>query len=457
MKKFLWLFLLPLLLGAASQDTGWLTRSDCGTLSNPMTNGTVCLQTTTVSGRTAGHFYSWNGAAWIDVTGNIGAAITALTSDVTASGPGAATATIANNAVTTGKINNSAVTLAKIQNAAASNKLLGSGATGSGSPYTEITLGSNLSMTGTTLSATGGGGTGCTTSGTSILQGDGAGGCSNVTVGSGLDFTGGTLTSTGAAPDTAHYVTTQAESGLSAEFNLGGLTTGLLKHSVSAGVSTPATAVAGTDYAAAPTGTANTPLFNDGSGGFTNGTRSGNTTKVVTMDASTPSTNDCAKWDANGNLTTAATPCGSGGGTLDGARVYNSANESITNATLTALTFNSERFDNGGMHSTVTNTDRLTAQTAGYYLITGNVSFATSGTGDRYLYICLNGTATIIALQGGIPSGAAGQLVLNVSTVYHLAANDYVLLVVFQTSGGDLNVESSANYSPEFSAQLITQ
>lgn len=52
---------------------------------------------------------------------------------------------------------NSAVTLAKIQNAAANSKLLGSGASGSGAAYTEITVGSGLSMTGTTLSATGGG------------------------------------------------------------------------------------------------------------------------------------------------------------------------------------------------------------------------------------------------------------------------------------------------------------
>lgn len=55
-------------------------------------------------------------------------------------------------------------------------------------------------------------------------------------------------TATG-APTDAHYVTTQAESGLSNESNLGALTTGLLKHTVTGSVSTPATAVAGTDYA----------------------------------------------------------------------------------------------------------------------------------------------------------------------------------------------------------------
>lgn len=79
-----------------------------------------------------------------DSTPSIGRA--ALTGDVTASA-GSNTTTIANDAVT----------LAKIQNASASSKLLGSGASGSGANYEEITLGTNLSMSGTTLNASGGG------------------------------------------------------------------------------------------------------------------------------------------------------------------------------------------------------------------------------------------------------------------------------------------------------------
>lgn len=49
------------------------------------------------------------------------------------------------------------VTLAKIANAAANSKLVGSGAAGAGSNYVEITLGTNLSMSGNTLNAAGGG------------------------------------------------------------------------------------------------------------------------------------------------------------------------------------------------------------------------------------------------------------------------------------------------------------
>lgn len=56
-------------------------------------------------------------------------------------------------------IDNTAVTLAKIQNAAANSRLLGSGQLGSGSSYVELTLGTNLSISGTTLNASGGIGT----------------------------------------------------------------------------------------------------------------------------------------------------------------------------------------------------------------------------------------------------------------------------------------------------------
>ena len=75
-----------------------------------------------------------------------GGGITALTSDVTASGTGSVAATIANDAVT----------YAKMQNVSAADKLLGRGnGGGSGDPQ-EITLGTNLSMSGTTLNASGG-------------------------------------------------------------------------------------------------------------------------------------------------------------------------------------------------------------------------------------------------------------------------------------------------------------
>jgi hypothetical protein len=60
--------------------------------------------------------------------------------------------------------------------------------------------------------------------------------------------------------------------------------------------------------------TVNAPVVGNGSADLTVGTTQGNTTKFVSYAGSAPSTSDCAKFDANGNLTTAGIACGGGGG-----------------------------------------------------------------------------------------------------------------------------------------------
>lgn len=129
------------------------------------------------------------------------------------------------------------------------------------------------------------------------------------------------------------------------------------------------------------------------------------------------------------------------------ARVYNSANLTLTTATLTALTFNTERQDSDTMHSTATNTSRLTFTTAGFYVIGGHARFAANATGYRELQFRLNGTTNIAAVIDHTATAVARELCL--TTGYQFAAGDYVELMAYQTSGGNLDVEATGNHSPE--------
>ena len=139
------------------------------------------------------------------------------------------------------------------------------------------------------------------------------------------------------------------------------------------------------------------------------------------------------------------------------ARVYNNANIPVTHATHQVLTFNSERYDNDSIHSTSSNTGRLTATTAGVYHITANIRFASNATGAaRALRLRVNGS-TLIALANAVPVAVGyGQTEVTIVTDWKFAANDYVEVTAFQDSGGSLNVESGNFYSPEFSMHKVS-
>jgi hypothetical protein len=134
-----------------------------------------------------------------------------------------------------------------------------------------------------------------------------------------------------------------------------------------------------------------------------------------------------------------------------GARVYNSTGESIPNTTSTVLTFDSEQYDTDNIHSTVTNTSRLTANHSGKYVITGSVQWHTGGASAGDIFVRLNGTTY---LTGGQEPNAT-VYDSETSTIYNLSVNDYVELQAYQASGGSVNIDALSNYSPQFSMQRI--
>jgi hypothetical protein len=129
-----------------------------------------------------------------------------------------------------------------------------------------------------------------------------------------------------------------------------------------------------------------------------------------------------------------------------GARVYNDAAITIGNSAFTTLTFNQERFDTDAIHSTSSNTGRLTATTAGVYSIGASVEWAGDPT-EGGMKFFLNGTTTIAfttIVSTDVRRWFQGGL------IYKLSATEYITVQVFQGSGGDLNVNATGNYSPEF-------
>lgn len=137
------------------------------------------------------------------------------------------------------------------------------------------------------------------------------------------------------------------------------------------------------------------------------------------------------------------------------ARVGKTLNQSIPNGVNTAIQFDTELYDTDNIHDVAVNNTRLTCNTAGEYLISGAVRWASNGTGVRVSFISVNGTARIAQQDAAAPAGTyafSQQLV----TQYHLNAGDYVELLVYQDSGSALNVETyGSSASPVLSMARV--
>jgi len=139
-------------------------------------------------------------------------------------------------------------------------------------------------------------------------------------------------------------------------------------------------------------------------------------------------------------------------------RVYNSANLSIVNTTVTTVTYDSERWDTDTMHSTSSNTSRITFTTAGLYLV-GFHGRLDSGTdySRAYADIYLNGATVIARYDRRATTNDVRDPAMEVVTKYKFAAADYVEARVLQTNGAAAarNLVTAANESPEFWAVRV--
>ena len=124
---------------------------------------------------------------------------------------------------------------------------------------------------------------------------------------------------------------------------------------------------------------------------------------------------------------------------------FHSTTQSLANNSWDPLSLDTEGVDVGSMHSTVTNTSRITIPTGqgGYYAIVAQVGFALNSTGIRGVGIRLNGSSILHSQI--LPAYNTGAELHTIQASFHhtAAAGDYYEVVGFQTSGGALNVGSA--------------
>lgn len=125
-----------------------------------------------------------------------------------------------------------------------------------------------------------------------------------------------------------------------------------------------------------------------------------------------------------------------------------SGNQSVNSGTPTVLTAGTENFDNDGMHSTVSNTSRITIQTAGRYLFMSVASFA-QPSGSATLSFLIDGATSQNGVLLPVTGGTTRLIAVRLFT---LAVGQYVETRVTQDSGGAINIALI-----EFGATFLTR
>lgn len=134
-------------------------------------------------------------------------------------------------------------------------------------------------------------------------------------------------------------------------------------------------------------------------------------------------------------------------------RAFHSANQSITNNTLTTVALNLEQYDTDTMHDLAVSNSRVTFTTAGKYIVTFNGVWNKHITGDRMAQVRKNGT-DILGFESKRTGGS--DLLVGHSLVVQdsFAATDYVEARVQQTSGAALLLLQES-YSPFLAATRV--
>ena len=135
------------------------------------------------------------------------------------------------------------------------------------------------------------------------------------------------------------------------------------------------------------------------------------------------------------------------------------ADQSIPVSTLTALTFETETFDVGGMHDSDINPSRITIPPNGdgVYIVGANVHWnAMAGLSSRSVGIRLNSGNLISDTLLHVTGVGAFDFNMLTSCSWNFVAGDFIEVVVFQDTISAVDISSDADTSPIFWAQRLS-
>lgn len=132
------------------------------------------------------------------------------------------------------------------------------------------------------------------------------------------------------------------------------------------------------------------------------------------------------------------------------ARLTRGTDQAIANSAFTAVSWSSAVEDTATGWVLAPNPTRYTAARSGIYLVSAVVAWASDATGIREMDFRLNGSAASFFDGQRAGSFASITFIQSAARTVRIVAGDYIEVVVWQSSGGSLNLQSSYHDSPRF-------
>lgn len=123
-------------------------------------------------------------------------------------------------------------------------------------------------------------------------------------------------------------------------------------------------------------------------------------------------------------------------------KVYQSAGLSISTATWTTITFDSELWDDGSWHSTSVNTDRITFDFTGRVHVSASYGTGSTTSANHGLRIRKNGTTTVLRSFTSTVSSSGEVFQVPLSDELNVTSGDYITMEVYQNTAGARTTDS---------------